>query len=399
MAETRRFSLRKSGFEAIASSVTTNKTLTDEIHDDHATDITWSTEVDADLDTLGDCVERLQGRDGVIHSTASFTVGSSATTCVGTGQVTYQMDGRVYSAAVGTTITLTDDGDVDSAKFRAWRILMSKAGVTTTQSADTSADNAQYSLFTLAKTAITADTVEIGYFTLTKSDGAFDIGSTNTDAANTTLVFYKVSAPRLQIGLTAAVGAATDAQDGTATVDIGTVDAHISAGTLAGPWSRNLAQISASANTVLTVADTIDTVKYGGWLVCTNVAGSAYVFLSADGDMDATGVTAQSYANDAAVVTALDNCIDRLPLIFCPVATIIVSNQAGGSFTAKTTFWDATSTTTVATDFSSGAFDRTVTGAAASATAGVKPGLPAVPASVASPLVATLSAGKIDTIS
>jgi len=148
----------------------------------------------------------------------------------------------------------------------------------------------------------------------------------------------------------------------------------------------------------MTVADTIATVKYGGWLLCTNVAGTAYVMLSADGDMDATGVTTQAYASDAAVVTALDNCIARLPLIFCPVATIIVSNQAGGNFTAATTNWNATSTTTVATDFTSGAFDRTITGAAASATAGLRPGLPAVPASVAATLLATITASKVATV-
>jgi hypothetical protein len=396
MAESRKFHLKHSGFRPIDNSADTTKTLTDELHDDHATLVTWSAEVDADLDTMGDALERLQGRDGVLFSTASFAT-ATAVTLAGTGMVVYQIDGRVYSAAVDTTITISDDGDVTQSKFRAWRILMGKDGLTTTLSSTMNCDNANLALLTLSKTAITAGTVEIGYFTATDSDSVINIGTDNTDAAGTTYVFYKVTAPRLQIGLTAANGAATDAQDGTATLDIGTVDAHICAGTLAGPWSRNLTQIGASANTALTVADTIDTLKYGGWLVCTDLAGTGYLTISADGDADATGVTAQAYATDAAVVTALDLVIARLPLLFCPVATVIVSNQSGGAFTAKTTNWDATSITTVATDFSAGAFDRTVTGAAVAGSTGVQAGLPTIPASVTAPLIATLTAGKSDT--
>jgi len=288
-------------------------------------------------------------RDGVIWTTASFAA-ATAVTIAGSGIVKYRIAGREYMASVDTTITLSDGGDVTQSKFRAWRILMLADGTTTTQSSDSNSDSAQNALLSLAQTAITANAVEIGYITATDSDSVINIGTDNTDAAGTTYVFYKVSGVRGGCGQTVTPSVGLSIGTTASSIAWGTLDFHIEGGTLAGPWGRDPTQIAADTDQAFTVADTIATLKYGAWIVCTDVAGTGVVMLAADGVPET--VSAMSYATAAAAATDVTAALAALPLIFAPVGTVSVANLAAGTFTANTTELTATSVTaTYADDF------------------------------------------------
>lgn len=364
------------------STVDASRTLVNELHDDHGVLVTWVTEVDGDLDDINDYLHYLYEAGGVIGGDFDLAAGS-AVDLTGSGHIRYRIGGQVYYADLDTTIVLVDSGDIVTGKYGAWRILIDRAGVVTTQ--DTGAqmafDNAQDALLNLAGVAPTANTVTLGYLTVTKSDGAFDIGTTNLDAANVATAIYDVREPGKQAGgLTAALGSSVVADASAATWSVGTIDVK-----------RNgirLSQISAITNQAMDDADTVADTKAGGWLLVVDLAGTGVYALAADGV--AGSVSAMTYADAAAVDTQLDTLANQLSELFVPIGKIVVVNASGGTFTAGTTNWDAAGITTTVTDISLTVWDRTDVSGFDSHQ--INP--PAIPASVGAALVEGLTATK-----
>ena len=366
--------------EELHDDAATQKTLNDEMIVDHDAQVTWSTEVDADEDTMNNIIS-FNDADGVIGG--DFTIaGTAAVTLLGAGHVQYKIGGQEYYADLDTTITLEDSGDVIQNKYGAWRILIDRAGVVTTQ--DTGAqmawDNAEDALLNLATQAPTANTATIGYFTVVDSGAAgFNIGTTNTSGGTATGVVYHVRGNQKKVtGLHTANGAASTVGATPEKYSTGTKDVLLN--------GVRITQIAAEADKAFDDLDTIGQSQFGGWLIVTNLAKSATYSLAADGKAGA--VSAMTYASGAAVQTDLDLVADRLPEMFCPIAQVIVTNNLAGAWTAGTDDINGTDGTAAWTDATVGSWDRTnVTGFDSH-----KITRPSIPASITAPLVANITA-------
>ena len=361
------------------TAVDQTETLIEELHDDHATIKGVIDEIDSDHDDMNDYLHFLHEVDGVIDG--DFTIATAAAvTLLGAGHVKYRIGGEIFYVDLDTTITLADDGDVDNTKWRAWRIEINRLGVVAaTADGDTQHANEEDALLNLSKIAPTANTVTIGYFTI-NSNGGFNIGTDNTNGETAANV-YHVRGPKNQVsGLHTALGAPIVTVDGAGTWGCGTINVK-----------RNgvyLAQIAAIVAQAVDDADTIATLKFGGWLLVTNLAGTGVYLLAADGGAGA--VSAMSYDTAILAEAALDTLCDRLPEIFVPIGKILVQNGSGGLFTAGATNWNAANITTTETDATVGVWDRTATTGFDSH----KINPPAVPASLAAASPAALASSK-----
>lgn len=362
--------------------VTTDQveTLIEELAADHAIGVTWATEVDADHDVMNNLLD-FYNQDGVIGG--NFTIaGTAAVTLLGAGFVHYRIGGQEYYCDLDTTITLTDSGTIVQNKYGAWRILIDRLGVVTTQ--DTGGlmafNNAEDALLCLSAVAPTANTVTIGYFTVTDSGaGGFNIGTTNTSGGTATGVVYHVrGAPKKVSGLTIALGAASAVGTTPENYSTGTKDVMVN--------GVRIAQIAAEADKAFDDADTIGQSQFGGWLIVTNLAQSATYALAANGI--AGSVSAMTYVSAAAAQAAVGLVEDRLPPMFVPISRLIITNNIAGTWTAGTDDLSGTDGTPVFTDCTVGTHNRTATTGLDSH----KVTAPTIPASITAPLVATLSA-------
>lgn len=356
------------------------RALLSEMMTDHATDITWSTEVDADHDTMNNIAD-FNNQDGVIGG--SFTIATTAaTTLLGAGFIEYRIGGQRYYCDLDTTITLTDSGDIVQNKFGAWRILIDRTGTVTTQ--DTGAqmafNNAEDALLCLSAVSPTANTATIGYFTVTDSGApGFNIGTTNTSGGTATGVVYTVRGPEKQVtGLHTANGAATAVGSTPERYSTGTKDVMLN--------GVRISQIAAEADKTFDDADTIGQNQFGGWLIVTNLAKNATYALAANGI--AGSVSAMTFASSALAQDAIDTIADKLPAMFCPVAQLIVTNNKAGTWTAGTDDINGTDGTAAFTDATVGTWDR----ANNTGFDSHKITPPTIPASITAPLVATLTA-------
>lgn len=289
--------------------------------------------------------------DGVLAGSYAFSAGA-AVTIAASGWVKYSIGGVQYAANMPATITLEDLGDITQNKYNAWRIEIDKLGAVTAKSAPTVGGytTEQIALLALGGLAPTANACTIGYMTIVKTGSAFNIGTDNLTVGTATAAFYYEFGARKRLsGLNAAVGAASTLTAASTTFGHGTWDLNVN--------GLKVAQIAAQAAQALTDADTIATTKFGNVLILSNLAKTGFVTLNAAGT---PGVTAMSYATAALALAASDNVVDRLPGMFVPLALIKVSNQAGGTFTFKTTNWDATSVTSTITDAGVAGWDSTV---------------------------------------
>lgn len=290
-------------------------------------------------------------KNGVVGGTLVVATASAVTLAV-TGFIQYRLNGILYTVTPAATVTLEDLGDISQNNYGAWRLEIDALGAMTAKASPTvgGETTAQKALLSLGSIAPTANAITFAFWTVTKSDAVFNVGTTNTNAANTTSVMYHERGPKKKIsGLNAARSVVSSANAGATTVTDGTVDVNAN--------GVKLAQIAASATRTLTDADTIATLKFGAWVFFTDLAGTAIVTLNAAGT---PGVTAMSYATAALALAAANLVVDRVPPMFVPVMLLQVGNQSVSTFTAKTTFWDATSITTTATDAGVAGWDRTV---------------------------------------
>jgi len=373
--------------EELAADHATQKTLDDELIVDHAVIVAWDAEVDADHDVMNNVLD-CWNQDGVIGG--SFTIATTAAvTLLGAGFVHYRIGGQEYYSDLDTTIDLQDRGDIVQNKYGAWRILIDRLGVVSTQ--DTGAlmafDNAEDALLNLSAAAQTANTALIGLFTVTDSGApGFQIGTTNTTGGTATGVVYHVRGPQKRVaGLTAALGAASA---------VGTTPENYSTGTR--DYMVNglrVAQDAAEADKAFDDLDTIGQAQFGGWLIVTNLAQNATYSLAANGI--AGSVSAMTYATAALAITAVGLVEDRLPPMFCPVSRLIIQNNIAGTWTAGTDDLSGTDGTPTFTDCTVGTWDRTATTGLNSHK--VTP--PTVPASITAPLIATLTATAPATLS
>ena len=333
------------------------ETLAEELGADHATTKTaddetraWATEVDGDENNINDHLDYLLTPDGVIGGSYSFSAGA-AVTLTGSGFVQYRIGGVEFHAPVGA-VTLEDLGDITVNLYGSWRVEIDRLGALTAKAPPTVGGytTEQIALLAMAGLAPTANTVTLGYLTIIKTGSAFNIGTDNLNVATATAAIYYERGPRKRIsGLNAALGAASTLTAASTTYGHGTIDANMN--------GLKKAQIAAGAAQALTDADTIATLNWGNVLICTNLAGTGKVSINAAGT---PGVTAMSYASAAAALTASDLVVDRLPSMFVPIALIKVNNQSGGTFTFKTTNWDAASVTSTITDAGIAGWNRTV---------------------------------------
>jgi len=361
------------------AAVDATETLVEELASDHAIGITWDTEVDADLDDINDYVAFMGEQDGVIGGDYTFAT-QTAADFLGAGTVIYRIGGEVYHAPMQAAIAPDDGGvtQVTGSNVFACRVVIDRLGVVTTERDDGAGQAAaQAALLHLGSVAQAANTVTLGYITLAATTG-YTPGTDNVDGEGTATFYYERQPKNSGSALWAAQGSALVAGAGLATVAVGATNPKVN--------GLRVAQIAADATLSLTDADTITTTEAGGWLVLTDLAGTGYVTLSSDG---VPGVSALTDTDAAGAQTALDLLASRLPAMFVPIGQIIVVTANAATFTAGTTFWDATDVTTTVADQSFGTFDRTVSAATFLAR---ESNPPAVPASIAAPLVATLTA-------
>ncbi len=288
--------------------------------------------------------ETIAGRgpeaDGVIGGSFDLAVVAAATV-LGSGHIVYRINGRVYYADLDTTITLEDSGDIAQSKFGCWRIQIDGLGVVT--AVDTGAQmawaSAEDAMVAMSAVAVVAGTTVLGYCTLTKSDGVFDIGTTNTNAANVTMVFYDVRAPEKECSYLWKTPTAVAVVADAVTVNVPALNIVL--------MGKKVTEIAASATHAMDDADIISTLKYGAWVIFTDLAGSDTFIVAADGVPGSASTMA--YATAALATAAAQLLIDQCPAPLVPVAVINVYNGTAGNFTATSDKWDATSVVTTVT--------------------------------------------------
>ena len=332
---------------------------------------TWAAEVDSDLDTINDILD-FDSLDGVIGGDYAI-VGAAATTWAASGRIKWRRNGQIFETAMPATLTMADDGDITQNKYRAFRVEISDLGaVTMVAGGDLESTTAEQALLALSAVAPTASTVTIAYVCFQDSTGAFDIGTTNTaDAENIT--YYYERMPRAQAaGLTAAMVPG---------LAIGTTPEEFSHGTVDGKaLGVGRAQITpADVTQAFNNNDIVTTSgKFGGWLICTDLAGTDVLTLCANGVFE--GAQTVDYASLAAVTTALDNCQARIPTAFTVLGRCTVETGKA-TWTANVDAGDDADGTFTFTSEGVGAFDRTVTSGT-----GQGPVRPTTPATITAPL-------------
>ena len=350
---------------------------------------TWMTEVDADDDNLSNQVDYLLTPDGVVGGSFAFSAGA-AVTLAATGWVKYRIAGIEYTAEMPATVTLEDLGDITQSLFGSWRVEISRSGAVTAKASPTVGGytTEQIALLALGGLAPTASCATLGYLTVVKTGSAFNIGTDNLTVATATATVYYERGPRKRIsGLNAAHGAASTLTAASTTFGHGTYDPNVN--------GLKVTQIAAQAAQALTDADTIATLQFGNVLILSNLAKTGFVTLNGKGT---PGVTAIGETTAALALTASDLVCDRLPSLFVPLSLIKVSNQAAGTFTFKTTNWDAASVTSTITDAALAGWDRTV----AAGFNSHQVGRVAIPANVTAPVISAVvapapSATAVDT--
>lgn len=171
--------------DGIRTTVDGCRTATMEIIDDHDAD---NAAIATDVKTLlNDIRSRLQG-DYVVCPTA-LAIGTTKPN-VANGAFDYYIGGKRYSkAAVAAGTALSGDA-VPQAKYGAWRLEIGSDGtidIVAATANGTGYDDAAAAVAGLP--ALSANHGDMGNTTASKSDGAFTPGTTDLDAANTTVAY------------------------------------------------------------------------------------------------------------------------------------------------------------------------------------------------------------------
>jgi len=241
--------------------------------------------------------------------------------------IRYMIGGQNYYAPAAEVVLAAATNDITATKFGAFRFQINALGVLTCDAADEAVDmayeSAELALLALANQALTANTLVVGYLTIQAAAGGFTIGTdlpVTSDAQVTAAVYYdELGDSGLISPATLAVSATPEEfAIGASTVKVNGVQ---------------LAEVAADATFPFPLADTVTTLLYGGWLIVTDLAGTAHLIISADGDPTAS---LQAYASFAAVKTALDALEAAVPGKFVVLGRFYLQNGAKAPWTAIT---------------------------------------------------------------
>lgn len=343
-------------------------------------------EIEADLESIKDYQKYHRERDGVIGGTFTLGVGTDDTTKVRmSGSVRYRIDGVEYTAQ-DQEVDLIGTDDITHNTNGAWRIMINKLGVLSTQRATTNGTSgvmayasAETALLCLSQIARTTATVDVGYLMIhaTNAAGGFTPQTDDpatSDAQVDVATYYNVRMPRIDNGLTAtpSVGLSEGTNDDE--YAWGTIDARTN--------GLNKAQIAADTSQAFSQNDTIGAVgQYGGHLFITDTAGTGIISIAATGI--AGSVQAMSYTSQALVTAALDAVQLALPQIYTVIGRETTIRIKVASFAYNTDDLAGTDGTATWTDEVSGDFARgTMSGT------GVKIDPPAIPAATAATTLA-----------
>lgn len=305
-----------------------------EVAADTAINATWETEVDGDLDKINDYLDLL-GQDTIISGNPAVQEGTGDTTrlrMAGTN-IRYRIGGLDYLQKIAIE-TEPPTGEITGAGYGAYRMELSTSGtMAVTRKADpmnyASYEDAMLSLGSLARTAASID---VGYASILAAAGGFTaqtdlpiIGDAQVDG----ITWYQTDLGRALNGLNSACVVTADA--GVATLAIAAVNVNVN--------GVKLAEIAVDATHAMDDADTVGISQWGGWLLVVDPAGTGTYALAADGI--AGTVSVMTYADKAAVDTALDLVQDRIPAICPPIARIYLNNVGGAdAWVAGTDNWD-----------------------------------------------------------
>ena len=116
----------------------------------------------------------------------------------------YVINGTRYSKAAVTTGTGPGDDVIPQSKYGAVAFDIGTNGtIDAIEATDNATGYASAALAVAGLPAVAADHVRMGYVTATKSDGAFTFGTTDLNAANTTVAYTDATAG--PAGLSAAI--------------------------------------------------------------------------------------------------------------------------------------------------------------------------------------------------
>lgn len=343
---------------------------------------TMFAEMEADLESIKDYQKYMRERDGVIGGNHTLGVGTTDTTMVRmSGAIHYRISGVEYSAQ-DLEVDLIGTDDITANGNGAWRIMINKLGVLSTQRATTNGTSgamnhasAETALLCLTQNARTANTVDVGYLMIHATNGQNGFTPQTDDPATSSgevdvATYYNCRMPRIDNGLTATPSVGLS-EGGTNTHEFafGTINVRTN--------GLNVAQIAADTDEAFEQNDTIGTVgKYGGHLFITDTAGTAVISLAATGIAGA--VQAMDYSL-AQVVAALDAIQLALPQIYTVIGREMTCRVKVASFAYNTD--DVASDedgTTTWTDELYGDFSRATMGATGGT--GVKNDPPDIPA-------------------
>lgn len=222
----------------------TNKTTIDEsrtaiieLIDDHATFVT----VVGDIKTLVNDIRSKLMSDTLL-SDPGLGIGSTPT-AVATAEVFYTINGVLYRKDAVAAGTAPGNDVIPQSTYGAVALDIGADGtIDAIEAADNATGYGSAALAIEGLAAVAADHVRLGTVTATKSDGAFTFGTTNLNAANST-VAYTDATGSFQIGSAVsssppATLAATDPTASAGTLTAG--DPTASAATLAATTITNL---------------------------------------------------------------------------------------------------------------------------------------------------------------
>lgn len=155
-----------------------------ELMDDHATLKALVDDIKARYNNLSDALS-----GNIMINICTLSIGSTPT-AVATTAFYYLIGGQLYLKAAVTAGTAPGNDVVPQNKYGAVAFDIGADGTIDAIEATGNAtgyDSAALAIMGLP--AVAADHVRIGYITAIKTDGAFTFGTTQLDAANTTIVY------------------------------------------------------------------------------------------------------------------------------------------------------------------------------------------------------------------
>jgi hypothetical protein len=166
---------------------TTLKTTDTALATTTATVASQGTELDANTTLTNDIRSKLKG--DYMVSKPGLAIGTTKT-AVSSVAFDYQITGVRYTKAAVAAGTAPGNDVIPQSTYGAVAFDIDAAGtITVVEAADNSTGYASAALAIAGCAAVATGKARMGYVTATKSDGAFTFGTTDLDAANTTVAY------------------------------------------------------------------------------------------------------------------------------------------------------------------------------------------------------------------